>query len=164
MPLTCMPCISVGTWTRTDYTPVTRWFCMAQWMVWPHHTGPLKAKSCRKGSQTDRLQLLWKGACIAFWIAYEGRWQEAVRESSPWLTGNRKSSTSIQWLKDVDSSNNQWSWKKTHKRTAAPGGTSISAHWDPVQRNEATLCPDFWCVETLEWYICVVRCQFYSNF
>ena len=45
MPLMCAPCISARTWTRTDFTPVTRWFCVAQWMVWPHHTGPLKAKS-----------------------------------------------------------------------------------------------------------------------
>lgn len=169
VPLMCAPCISAGAWARTGFTPVTRWSCVAQWMVWPPHAGPLKAQSFlqlvvqKEVRQTDSAAL--EGCKHSFWIAYEGRWQEALRESSPWLTGSRKNSTSIQWLKDMGSSNNQWSWKRTQKRTAAPGGTSISAHWGPLQRNEATLCPDFWCVETLEWYICVVvRCHFYSNF
>lgn len=115
------------------------------WRTWPNHIGPLKAKTSLQLVAEEEVRRHLPAALeesrhrvVNGLEKTQGKETQVASgtDSSPWLTAlnPRKMVFLAYGLKDMNSANNQWSWKRTQIKAPAPAGTLIGAQWDPEQR------------------------------
>lgn len=134
---------TVTTWILPQWWGYAKWHSDDLFTLAPFKSRVFPA-GCRRESQKDRIQLLQNKASTMLWMACGGTWQGTVSSLWEWRTGpgwqlSRKWASLSYNLKDTNSANSQWSWKRTQRGTAAPAGILVWAQWDPEQRIQ--LCP-----------------------